>query len=208
MSATGPTLLITLTLLVGCSDDAIGPSKFVDDYLDAYCSYIMRCCDLEERSYTTKDVCVEHRRPYVKDLVAAEAQTSFVSLVTDKARSCIDLLKSDCKAATAARDCLLAVTMGQHKSGEDCTYSPECESYYCIQPQKNTKGYCAGSSGGSCSGDDRACDQGSFCDETNLQCAPRKLVGDICHRPEHCISGVCSPQKLCVTAGTPFCDGE
>ena len=95
-------------------------------------------------------------------------------------------------------------------AGEDCTYSSECESFHCIQPQKGAQGYCAPvSSGGGCSGDDRACTKDSYCDTTTMQCAPRKDAGEICHRPEQCNSGVCSPQKLCVAINeNEFCDGK
>lgn len=201
-------LPLTLVLFAGCSDDSIGSSQFVVDYPDVYCSYLMRCCDAVERSYTTKDACVGAVTTRVKEMVASDAADPAVDLVTDKARSCLDALRGDCTKATAARDCLLEVTLGRQKAGDDCVYSPECESFYCIQPQKGIKGYCASSSGGSCSGDDRACSQDAYCDDATLQCLARHAAGDNCHRPEECQSGICAPQKICVTAPTALCDGE
>jgi len=211
MSAMRPrAALIALTALAACSDDSVSATQFVDDYIDAYCSYIMRCCDAQtERSYMTKTACEQDRRPYVERLLASTAEGAKVTVLTDEARGCIDGLKdSDCTTATASRDCLVKVTRGQQEAGEPCTYSPECTSYYCIQPQKNIEGYCAASSGGSCSGDDRACDSGSYCDDNTLQCVPRKDTAANCNRPEECQSGICSPQKLCVAAPSPLCDGQ
>ena len=202
-------LPLVLLGLVACSDDTISATDFVDDYLEAYCGYIMRCCDAVERSYMTSTACQLDRRPYVEQLLASKADGAKVTVLNDKARACIDSLgDSDCSAATTARDCLVAVTRGQQASGDPCSTSPECESYYCIQDQKDVEGYCAAGSGGNCSGDDRACAAGSYCDDGTLQCLPRKEEGQICHRPEQCQSGICSPQKVCVAAPTPLCDGE
>jgi hypothetical protein len=203
--------MIATALVAGCSDDTIDVDQFVDDYLEAYCSYAMRCCDSPERSFTTKQACIDGWRSHVDELLAfRKADTSFATFVTGEARSCIDALGKECEAATAARDCLAKVTRGQHKDGEDCTYSAECESFYCIQSQKGAKGYCAPvGSGGGCSGDDRACTKDSFCDTGTMQCSPKKDSGDICHRPNQCTSGVCSPQKLCVAINEKeFCDGK
>jgi hypothetical protein len=201
-------VILTLFTMTSCTDDSLGVDQFVEDYLEAYCGYLMRCCDSPERSYTTKQSCIDGRRPLVDAMLAfRNAETPFATFVTAEARSCIDVLGRDCETATTSRDCLSKVAQGQHTSGEDCTYSAECDSFYCIQSQKGAKGYCAGSSGGACSGDDRACSTGSFCDDATSQCDPRRDPGDNCHRPEMCKSGVCSPQKLCVSITDPFCDG-
>lgn len=208
MSATRLALPL-LALGLACSDEAVTTTGFIDDYLDAYCGYIMRCCDAVERSYMTDTACRRQREPYIQALLASTAEDAKVTLVESKARDCIKALNdSDCTRATAAAGCLAGVTQGQQQSGDDCTYSPECASYYCIQDQKNVQGYCAGSSGGSCSGDDRACDQGSFCDDTKMQCVPQVAEGQPCDRPEQCASGICAPQKYCVAAPTPLCDGK
>ena len=209
MSAMRPrAALVALLALAACSDDSVSAGQFVDDYIEAYCSYIMDCCDAAERSYMTKIACENGRRPYVEELLASKASGAKVTVLSDKAHSCIDALKSsDCAKATAARDCLAKVTQGQQAADEPCTYSPECESHYCIQPQKNVLGYCAASSDGNCSGDDRACETSAYCDSGTLQCTPRKDMAAQCDRPEECQSGICSAH-LCVDAPSPLCDGQ
>jgi hypothetical protein len=206
-------LWLTLPLLAllwpGCSDDApLTAEQFLVEYPQAYCDYVWRCCSSDERSYNAKGVCTTAKTKQVEELLAFRAaENPGATFDHAAARSCLDVLNgNDCAAATKAKDCLLDVARPQHDDGEDCTYAVECTSYHCVQPQKNTPGTC-GAASGSCSGDDRACGAGSYCDATR-QCQPKKEVGNPCGAPVECLSGICALEiTSCVTAPDPLCDG-
>jgi hypothetical protein len=214
MSRTSITFLLSPVLFGGlvwggasCSDDSsISAENFAAEYAQAYCDYHFRCCGSAERSYGSKSQCVNQQQDRAESMLAfiAAGAGAFASFDGTKGRSCIDsLLKDGCSEVQVA--CLDQVTRAKHTEGEACTYSSECESFYCVQEEAGTKGYC-GAQSGSCSGDDRACASGSYCD--GIQCQTKKDSTQPCGRPGECMSGICSPSKICGTAEAPLCDGQ
>lgn len=209
MRSLWPTLAVLALLCPGCDgEETLSADQFLAEYPQAYCDYVWRCCSSDERSYNAKGVCVTAKTKQAEELLAfRNAETPYASFAATSARACLDALNgNDCAAATKAKDCLLDVAQPQHNDGEACTYAVECTSYHCVQPQKNTPGTC-GAASGSCSGDDRACGTGSYCDATR-QCQPKKEVAKPCGAPVECLSGICAMEiTTCVAAPDPLCDG-
>jgi len=204
-------LALTLTLALGCSgEEEISAEEFAASYPEAYCGYLMRCCDPGERSYGSKPICEQAIGEAVKELLAfRESATPFASFLAKSAKSCVDRLRnlSCTDDKTLADGCMFEAVSPQHKAGEECTYSSECDSSYCIQPQKNVKGTCGGSGGSQCSGDHRACSDGSFCKD-GRSCLPKIEHAKPCSAGFECQSGICSSSaKICVARIEPWCDG-
>lgn len=199
-------------LLWGCSEEVkVSMEDFMAQYPGAYCSYLIACCDQAERSYGSENACKTVVEERLSDLLAfREADTPFATLEADPATDCLERLqaKNCTEDAELAMGCLNTITRPGHKSGDECTYSAECSSYYCIQPQKNTEGYCGSEGAGQCSGDDRACAEGSYCSSAN-QCTAKIADSSTCGRGNECESGICSPNaKICVPRQKPYCDGK
>jgi hypothetical protein len=190
-----------------CSDEpSVSADEFVNQYPQAYCAYLIRCCASSERSYGATSQCEAAVKGRVDDLLdfraAAGAKASFNA---GGAQACLDQLAGGCNATLAAGCMFDAVSPGQSE-GQDCTYSAECPSFYCVQPQKHTKGSCGGSGTG-CSGLDVSCSSGAFCDASR-QCLAKKTDGETCSRPGECSSRICSPSfKQCGSAVQSMCDG-
>jgi hypothetical protein len=205
-------LALTLALAtLGCSGgDEMTPDEFVAFYPEAYCGYLMRCCDPGERSYGSKPICEQAIGDMVKELLAfRESATPFAAFLPGSAKACVDRLKSagctDDKRLTVG--CMFEAVAPHHKAGEECTQSSECESFYCIQPQKNVKGSCGSSGGSQCSGDSRACSEGSYCKD-GRSCVPKIEHVKPCSSGFECQSGICSSStKVCVAKIEPWCDG-
>lgn len=203
--------LILAATFLGCSgSDELTADEFVAAYPAAYCGYLMRCCDPGERSYGSKPICEQAIAARVNELLAFRAaESQHASFLPGSAKACVDRLQSagcgdDKKLADG---CMFEVTRPLHKAGEDCTYSSECESFYCIQPQKHVKGSCGSVGGSACSGDDRACSEGSYCKD-GVTCAPKLELAKPCSSGAECQSGVCSSStKVCVARIEPWCDG-
>ncbi len=200
--------------LSGCSEElTLSVDDFMAQYPGAYCSYLIYCCDQAERSYGSENACKTIVEEQLNDLLAfREADTPFATFEAEPAADCLDrLLAKNCTEDSAlASGCLTSITRPGHTSGDECTYSAECASYYCIQPQKNTVGYCGSEGAGQCSGDDRACAAGNYCSSANV-CTPKVKEEDssTCGRGNECESGICSASaKICVPKQTPYCDGK
>jgi len=206
-------LALTLipALCLGCSGgDDMTPAEFVALYPDAYCGYLMRCCDPAERSYGSKPICEQAVGTIVSELLAfRESETPFASFLAAPAKACIEKLKSAACTddKTLADGCMFDSVSPLHKAGEECTYSSECDSYYCIQPQKNVKGICGSVGGSQCSGDHRACSEGSYCKDSR-SCEPKLEIAKPCSSGFECQTGICSSAaKVCVAKLEPWCDG-
>ena len=208
-------ILISAALVAGlaaCSDEVkLTMDDFMSRYPAAYCSYLIACCDQAERSYGSEAACKTVVEDQVSDLLAfREADEAHATFEPQAATDCLEILesKSCTEDPTLADGCLDRVTRPSQQAGDDCTYSAECSSYYCIQPQKNTLGYCGSEGAGQCSGDDRSCGEGSYCSSAN-QCTPKIADSATCGRGNECLSGICSPSaKICVPRQTPYCDGK
>ncbi len=201
-----------LLLLGACGDDAVSADDFISKYPDAYCAFLWRCCDSNERSYSSTATCANAVRDQVNELLAFRDDGSArAEYLEAGAKGCLDKLESGfCTDTTLKGGCLDDVTRAGAKTGDQCRYSAECASFYCVQQQKNTLGLCGERSviGGSCSGDDRGCPLGSYC-SAYRKCETQKGSGSSCSRPEMCESGVCSASgKYCSGKGTTqLCDG-
>ncbi|MBW2457683.1 MAG: hypothetical protein JRI68_24475 [Deltaproteobacteria bacterium] len=200
--------LIGALTLTGCSDEpTVTADEFITEYTQTYCKYLIRCCASSERSYGSTSQCEAAVKGQVNELldfrVAAGARAAFNA---GGAQACLDQIGGACNTSLAAGCMLDAVTPGQSE-GQDCTYSAECQSFYCVQPKKHTKGSCGGSGTG-CSGLDISCSSGAYCDSSR-QCLVKKIDGDACSRPQECSSGICSPSfKQCGSTPQNLCDGQ
>ena len=202
---------VLVTLSPACSgSDEMTADEFVAAYPAAYCAYLMRCCDPGERSYGSKPICEQAIGALVNELLAFRASdTPYASFLPGSAKACVDKLQSSACTddKTLAGGCMVEVARPQHKAGEDCTYSAECESYYCVQPQKNVRGSCGSPGGSQCSGDHRACSEGSYCKD-GVSCVPKIEHAKPCSSGFECQSGICSSSaKICVARIEPWCDG-
>lgn len=203
--------LLLAGLGTGCAEEELGADDFIARYPEAYCAYLWHCCDSAERSYTSKGTCISRIDEMVRELMAfREAATPYAEFLPDGAQNCLDTLAAKSCKTTLTGGCLSEATQALHKKDEECTYSAECSSYYCVQKQKNVRGYCGEQSviGGNCSGDSRACPLGSYCNSYRV-CQGQKDPGTTCSVPEECKSGVCSAtDKICANpAKLPICDG-
>jgi hypothetical protein len=207
-----PLGLVALSLLVACSGDSqITADDFVARYPEAYCAYVFRCCDAIERSYGSTVNCQQAVGDAVNELLAFRAEaTSFATFLAAPAQSCLDRLKqSSCKAdAALIKGCAGEAVQSNHKPGEECTFSAECTSFFCVQPQKHTKGSCGQPGNAQCSDDDRACPTGNYCDLQTKQCVLQLDITRPCDRAAQCLSGICaSSTHTCSARTEPFCDG-
>jgi hypothetical protein len=209
-------LAVLMLLLAGCSDgngDDLTVEEFRAAYKSAYCERVFRCCDADERSFGSTLSCeslVEQRLLELLRFTGASGNV-YASFLPAAAKSCLEELRTagcDYVELTEKGCAEKAVSAPQHTQGEECTYSVECDSYYCIQPAKLVRGSCGAAGGPPCSGDDRTCRERHYCDESG-QCQPTKGNAERCGSGRECESGVCSPStKTCIPRPSPFCDGK
>lgn len=192
----------------GASD--LGEEEFVASYPPAYCAYLLRCCDLAERSHGSAPACELAVAEIASEIFSFRASSSpGATFDASAAKSCIDRLKTKkCgEDKTLPAGCLESAVVPQRKAGEACTTSVECTSFYCVQPEKGAAGSCGSAGSSQCSGDDRGCSAGSYCSGLH-QCVPRLDTARPCSRPGECQSGICSSSdKICVTRTEPWCAG-
>jgi len=207
--------VVALVVLLGASscstsEPELTADSFKEQYPEAYCSHVFRCCDAGERSHGSAVVCQQEVTARVLDLLGfSAAPTPFAKFSAFAAKSCLDRLRqASCDDLSLIEPgCAEDTVQPLHKEGEDCTYSAECESFYCIQPQKLVRGSCGAPEGPHCSGDDRSCRQGHLC--LGGECQLRKGNAAPCGGATECESGVCTPTtKTCIPRPTPFCDGK
>jgi hypothetical protein len=204
-------LLASLLLLspAGCGEDsAFSAEDFIAQYSAAYCSYLIYCCDSAERSYGSQAACQQAVDAEVAQLLAfRDAPQPFASFMGTEAKACVDALKTRrcTEDPTLVEGCLGRITRAAHTTGEECTYSAECESYYCVQTQQNVKGSC-GIASNECNVLDLACGADQYCQANT--CQPKLEAATPCARGGQCLSGICSPTaKVCANRTEPFCDG-
>jgi hypothetical protein len=186
---------------------------FVGQYADAYCAWVWHCCNSNERSYSATSTCKQAVQAQVDRLLAYRtAGSAFASFDGEAAQSCVDALTSkSCTDATLVHGCLDRVTQAQHKQGEECTYSAECKSLYCVPGSGGAKGYCGAVSvpGGNCSGEDEGCTSGTYC-SAYKKCEYKVKAGEKCGGPNECQSFIChKSQKICANPlRKPICSGS
>ena len=152
----------------------------------------------------------------VGELLAFRGETgAFASFIPSAAQSCLDRLDRYAKSRECTKEpklvggCAAEAVSAQHKDGEECHYSSECASGYCVQSQKRALGTCGPTGSSNCSGDDRSCGGASYCDANSRMCVPKLELGKPCSRPEMCESGICSPTiRSCTAKLDPYCDGK
>lgn len=206
--------LFVLALVAGllatapaCSDEpSVTADEFIEQYPKTFCAYVQRCCASSERSGSTGQCEARVKRQLSEDLLDFRTTAGVkVSFNGGAAQGCLDQLAGACDTTLAAGCMLDAVTPGQSE-GQDCSYSAECQSFYCVQPQKHAKGSCGGSGTG-CSDLDVSCSSGAYC--SGRQCLGKKADGDLCSRPGECISGICSAGFMqCGSTVKNLCDGQ
>jgi len=202
--------LLSLALTACGSENDLSPTEFASMYPEAYCSYVKRCCAFAQQSYTSTGTCQQATSDALTQLLAfRDSSTPHATFDGAQGRTCVNRLKS----AKCTEDpkliegCAPEAVTPQQQVGDECTYSSECLSAYCIQAQKNTKGSCGTGGSSGCSGDDRACSAGSYCGSGNL-CLPRLENSKPCSAASQCQSGICSPtDKICVARSEPYCAG-
>jgi hypothetical protein len=218
LRTTRPPLLASAAVLLAaalsCSkEEPYTVEQFVSEYTTAYCNYVFKCCKTgQELSFNSKATCEQLVDESAKEVFAYHtAGSDFATYDEAAAKSCVDTLqKTSCTDSTLLAGCITNAVHAVHTYGDDCTYSSECDSSYCIQTQKGTKGYCGqkSSNGGGCSGDSRACPSGTYCSATRV-CSNLLAEGVTCDREYECESGICSATyKQCLTAQSPMCDGK
>ncbi len=205
----GPMLIALLLTSCGGSDE-LTIDDFLAQYPDAYCGYVYRCCDSVERSFGSQVACREVTLETLKEQLAfRNAATPFATFLPKAGQACIDRLKTEACGTTPTlpTGCAGDAVQPQHSEGDECTYSWECTSSYCAQPQKLVRGSCGKKESSACSGDDRSCASGQYCDGNN--CKTQIDVSKPCTRGGECVSGICSPSaRVCVSRTEPFCDGK
>jgi hypothetical protein len=204
-------ILMLAALAAGCSGEGeISAAEFAASYPEAYCGYLMRCCDPGERSYGSKPICEQAVGAEVSELLAfRDSANPYASFSSASAKACLDRLRGGkcVEEKELAGGCMFDAVRPLHRAGEDCTVSSECDSSYCIQPQKNVKGSCGKPGGSLCSGDHRACSAGSYCKDGRA-CTPKIEDARPCSAGHECQSGICSGStKICVARIEPWCDG-
>jgi len=202
--------LLACALLCACSDSAVDADAFLEQYPEAYCAYVWRCCSGAERSFGSTSSCELAIRTRLDELLAFRGVNGTAAVfIESAAQGCLDKLAGACSSELAANGCLDGVTRAGHGIGEPCRFSAECETFNCNQDQKHAEGTCGSKApaGGTCSGDDRGCDTG-FCASSRM-CDHQKSAGLPCARAAECESGICTPApaKLCSNRSDPFCDG-
>ena len=207
------TLWICCSLLLACSDDSsVTAEEFISQYAAEYCGYLSFCCDANEQSFNSRGSCEAAMVSRVKDLLAFQDQgAAFAAFNGEAAKGCLDRLRGrGCDDPVLLRGCLDQVTTAAHKKNEECRYSAECDSFYCVQSKAGEKGSCGAQAdiGGSCSGHDSGCPSGTFCSGLR-QCTRQKKGGDSCSRAEQCESFICHrTDRICVTPSrSPICTG-
>ena len=192
--------------------DSIEADEFISQYAEAYCAHIWYCCNKKELSYNSTANCKQTVQDQVELLLAfRKASGAYATYDGEAAQSCLDRLQlKACSDSSTVYGCLDSVTQAQHKQSEDCTYSAECASSYCVQDSSGKKGYCGPVSvpGGNCSGDQRGCTSGTFC-SAYKKCTYKGKTGDKCAGPQECESFIChQTQKVCVNPlRSPICSG-
>ena len=210
-------LVLALATLATCGGGSgeISVDDFLARYPQSYCAYVFRCCDSTERSWGGEEACRTAVGETVDELLAFRGSTDvFATFVPSAAQSCLDRLDRLAKSRDCAAEpklvggCAAEAVSPQHKDGEECRYSSECSSSYCVQSQKHALGTCGPTGSSNCSGDDRSCGGASYCDPNQRQCVPKLDLGKPCSRPEECESGICSPTiRVCTAKLDPYCDG-
>ncbi len=208
------TAVVSLVLgVAACGEEGMDVEDFVDQYANAYCAWVWNCCNSNERSYSATSTCKQAVQTKVDRLLAfRKADGAFATFDGEAAQACIDVLTSrSCSGANVVRGCLDRVTQAQHKPGDECSHSAECQSLYCVPGSGGKKGYCAAVSvpGGNCSGEDEGCTSGTFC-SNSMRCEYQKKAGEKCTRPNECESFIChKAQKICANPlRTPICTGS
>lgn len=205
-------LVLCAALIAGCSDDAIDAATFIAEYPAAMCDYHFACCDSGERAYNASGPCETQMKARVSELLAFTSfDQAFASFDGAAAAECLGSLRAmDCSTYAVTWRCHEQVTRAQHTVGESCRTGAECDSLFCDQPAKGKQGTCGAQGSGKCSGDDRSCNEGSYC-AGGTQCVPKKAGAEVCNGPNECISGVCSiitSPHSCTNAGSgAICDG-
>lgn len=204
--------MLSLVLLVGsCSgSDGVTADEFKAGYPKAYCDHVFRCCDADERSFGSSLICEQQVAEEVGELLAfSAASTAFAQFLPAAGKKCLDSLSQPSCDDVSLVDpgCASSTVQPQHKQGEECSYSSECQSYYCIQPQKLARGSCGPAGEPHCSGDNRSCREGHAC--VGNECVLKKGVAQGCGSARECESAICSATtKSCYPRPSPFCDGK
>lgn len=202
-----------VSVLAGCSGSEEPPvtiEDFKGQYPKAYCEHLFRCCDGDERSYGSSLVCEQQVSERINELLGfTDGASAFAKFLPNVAKSCLTALRqTTCNDATLTElGCAEGTVEALHKEGAECTYSSECTTSYCVQPQKLVRGACGPREDLHCSGDDRACREGNAC--VNRECVLRKGTAQACGAANECQSGICNPTtKSCLPRTNPFCDGK
>lgn len=124
--------LAVLVLIASCGDGALGIADFPDAFLEAHCSYEVRC-----GLFQSADACRAFYQARTVDSPNPEAAQAAGKLRFDAgaAQACLDAYKqASCDATLQTADTFAVcttITTGTVAQGGSCGFNDECESNNC-----------------------------------------------------------------------------